>query len=342
MCNGRLSLHIITLITKYNMAKRFKHIDALKGLAIILMVMGHVLSSFYQDPYLVYESEPRSAMLLFRIIYSFHMPLLIFLSGYVTLRLSDYSLRNCMLTLWRRFRTLIIPFFTVGLLRYVLFPEYFLDYWFIWILFQFILLTLCIEYVCSLLPKYSSNISMVVISLIALFLQYYNRVLYYYDHLPFIDVSHWALYIFFVAGIACAKYKVLDRLLDNNMIYTLAVVIFIGLTLLVTIFGKQLPLWSKWNCALPFSAIVMLMHLFRRVLESDRNYYKLLMRVGENSLSIYLFHFFFIPPMYHIGMWFVGANALFLGGGGCIRSIRYCRSYNDHRDIAVAGNSKNN
>ena len=139
------------------MSKRFEHIDALKGFAIILMVMGHVLSSFYPDPYLVYESEPRSAMLLFRIIYSFHMPLLIFLSGYVALRLSDYSLRNCASTIWRRFRTLVIPYIIVGFMRYVVTQQYFFDYWFIWILFQFILLTLCIEYVGARVQKYGSK-----------------------------------------------------------------------------------------------------------------------------------------------------------------------------------------
>lgn len=303
------------------MTKRLEYIDALKGLAIILMVMGHVLSSFYSDPYMVYESEPRSAMLLFRIIYSFHMPLLIFLSGYVALRLSDYSLRNCASTLWRRFSTLVIPFFTVGLLRYMVMQQYLLDYWFIWILFQFILLTLCIEFVGARIPKYGSTIATIVNVLIALVLQYFNALLNQYDHMPLLDAGHWALYLFFVAGYLCAKYDAIDRLINNNWLYTISVVLFMGLTLWVTIEGRHLPLWSKWYCILPLSAIVMLVYLFRNALDSARNYYRQLMYVGKNSLAIYLLHFFFIPPMYHVGEWFVGANAQFVVGGGDVRSI---------------------
>lgn len=297
------------------MPKRFEYIDALKGLAIILMVMGHVLSSFYPDPYLVYESEPRSAMLLFRIIYSFHMPLLIFLSGYVALRLSDYSLCNCASTLWRRFRTLVIPFFTVGMLRYVVTPQYFLDYWFIWILFQFILLTLCIEFIGARIPKYGSSIATIGIVLIALVLQYFNASLNQYDHMPLLDAGHWSLYLFFAAGYLCAKYDTIDRLLNSNWLYTISVVLFFGLTFWVTIWGKHLPLWSKWNCILPLSAIVMFVYLFRNALDSAQNYYQQLIYVGKNSLAIYLLHFFFIPPMYHISSWFIGANAQFVGGG---------------------------
>lgn len=324
------------------MTKRFEHIDALKGLAIFLMVMGHVLSSFYPDPYLVYESEPRSAMLLFRIIYSFHMPLLIFLSGYVTLRLSDYSLRNCASTLWRRFRTLVIPFFTVGLLRYVVMHQYLLDYWFIWILFQFILLTLCIEFIGARIPKYGSPIATIGIVLIALVLQYFNALLNQYDRMPLLDAGHWSLYLFFVAGYLCAKYDAIDRLINNNWLYSLSVVLSFGLTFWVTIWGKHLPLWSKWNCVLPLSVIVMLVYLFRNALDSTRIYFRQLMYVGKNSLAIYLLHFFFIPPMYHVGACFVGANAQFIGGGGDIRSIYHGRCSHGYSDTANAWIDKNN
>ena len=51
------------------------HLDALKGLAIILVVTGHIIA--FSHPGTVDKS------LLFNLIYSFHMPLFFFISGYL-------------------------------------------------------------------------------------------------------------------------------------------------------------------------------------------------------------------------------------------------------------------
>ncbi|WP_165503733.1 acyltransferase family protein [Pedobacter hiemivivus] len=55
--------------------KRDASIDALRGLAILLVVFGHSLQ---------YSNTDFDNNILFRIIYSFHMPLFMFISGYVT------------------------------------------------------------------------------------------------------------------------------------------------------------------------------------------------------------------------------------------------------------------
>lgn len=56
--------------------KRDKSIDILKGLAICLVVLGHVISS-------VYDSRNYNQNLIFKICYSFHMPLFIFIGGWL-------------------------------------------------------------------------------------------------------------------------------------------------------------------------------------------------------------------------------------------------------------------
>lgn len=53
---------------------RNKEIDYLKGLSIILVVVGHAIQYNICD----YNVNP-----FFNIIYSFHMPLFMFISGYV-------------------------------------------------------------------------------------------------------------------------------------------------------------------------------------------------------------------------------------------------------------------
>ena len=57
--------------------RRDKRIDALRGLLMILVVLGHVIQY-------VYEPKDFDNNILFRVIYSFHMPLFMCVSGYVT------------------------------------------------------------------------------------------------------------------------------------------------------------------------------------------------------------------------------------------------------------------
>lgn len=55
------------------MSSRIEYIDRLKGLAILAVVMGHII-------YFVFHLNED---LIWGYIYSFHVPLFIFLSGYV-------------------------------------------------------------------------------------------------------------------------------------------------------------------------------------------------------------------------------------------------------------------
>jgi len=88
-------------------ATRDLRIDAMKGLAIILVVLGHAEQVY--GHHLLY-SLPRL------IIYSFHMPLFFFLSGCVAFASAQKSPPGKLLS--KRFKNLIIPFlswyFVVG------------------------------------------------------------------------------------------------------------------------------------------------------------------------------------------------------------------------------------
>lgn len=60
---------------KQQMNSRLLFLDSLKGLLIIMVVIGHVIQSSNPD----YQHD-----ILFRFIYSFHMPLFLAISGYLT------------------------------------------------------------------------------------------------------------------------------------------------------------------------------------------------------------------------------------------------------------------
>jgi fucose 4-O-acetylase-like acetyltransferase len=129
-------------------------IDWLKAFAIVLMVIGHAIQySLVTD----YDSN-----LIFRFIYSFHMPLFIFISGYLAHTGHKKGF------LWKRVRLLLVPFLIWMVLyafyyrrldlqqgNWAILPSYFWQViqfpgkgglWFLWTLFQ-------IDVVYSLLKK---------------------------------------------------------------------------------------------------------------------------------------------------------------------------------------------
>jgi fucose 4-O-acetylase-like acetyltransferase len=71
-------------------------IDWLKAFAIVLMVLGHAIQYSLVSNF--------DSNIIFRLIYSFHMPLFIFVSGYLISPGKNISF------LWKQFKLLIIPF----------------------------------------------------------------------------------------------------------------------------------------------------------------------------------------------------------------------------------------
>ena len=118
---------------------RISQIDAIKGFAIFLVVLGHSI----QANALNFDDNS-----VFRIIYSFHMPLFMFLSGYVTHININYPISGFIA---KRFRTLVVPFISWHLILFIFLGRYQqqlithylytlfncpdMGLWFLWILF---------------------------------------------------------------------------------------------------------------------------------------------------------------------------------------------------------------
>lgn len=73
-------------------------LDGLRGFAILLVVLGHSI----QLNQINFDDN-----ILFNIIYSFHMPLFMFISGFLSYKTFDGSIQK----LYKKFKYLIIPFF---------------------------------------------------------------------------------------------------------------------------------------------------------------------------------------------------------------------------------------
>ncbi len=117
--------------------ERILYIDFLKGITIILVVVGHVIQ-YYLCPQ-TYLND-----FVFRYIYGFHLQLFVLLSG-LTIKQEIFSLEELKNKIIKRFRQLLIPFFTWTLLSSLVLwdASCFLDVllhpgrglWFLWDLF---------------------------------------------------------------------------------------------------------------------------------------------------------------------------------------------------------------
>ena len=91
--------------------KRLEFVDLLKGVAIFLMVMGHFLA--WQWGGTLNSQMPTDIAhinVVGKFIYSFHMPLFFFLSGYVfNLKQKEWSINDYSFQLLKRVRQLLIP-----------------------------------------------------------------------------------------------------------------------------------------------------------------------------------------------------------------------------------------
>ena len=83
-------------------------VDAAKGLGIIFVVLGHAIADTTQNVPIFGK--------IFQIIYSFHMPLFFFLSGFCGIKaLQKRQLYEKEVYILERFKRLMIPYFFVGI-----------------------------------------------------------------------------------------------------------------------------------------------------------------------------------------------------------------------------------
>ncbi len=77
-------------MVKHTNSNHLEYIDALKGFGMFLVVMGHVImwsfNCYGLNFWNLISSKSLNVCLWYNVIYSFHMPLLFWLSGFLFLR----------------------------------------------------------------------------------------------------------------------------------------------------------------------------------------------------------------------------------------------------------------
>lgn len=306
---------------------RLGYLDAMRGLAIVLVVMGHLMIRFGISGY---------ENVLWTIIVGIHLPIFFFVSGYLGGRKS-LDLKG----LFNKVLQLILP----GLLFYCLsswsrggnplsFIQYgFGEYWFTFVLFEIYL----IYYICGGVFKKYKYIVMIGLSLagVALLAMPSLRGGRIYTVLCIENLAKY--FQFFTLGMLCKEYstKVVDWLQKDWVKGVLLVGFVVSLFLCFSESLKgQYSLIYQLNHDLAFRylGVFALFAFFiykAEFFQADNTLGRSLTFVGKRTLDIYLIHYFLLPSrilfpecLQGNDMWYVQLLILFASAiviiAGCL------------------------
>lgn len=132
------------------MKERLAYFDQMKGLAIILVVIGHVMQFSFG-----YKTSDVVDMLGV-----FHMPIFFYISGYFMYKVMP-STKEMFISLCKRSLTLVVPFFVFSALWCVFSRSNYISmilsggerYWFLWVLFLISFFFIAYGYVLQKIRK---------------------------------------------------------------------------------------------------------------------------------------------------------------------------------------------
>ena len=289
------------------MSSRIEYIDRLKGLAILAVVMGHIIYFVFHlsdDPVWGY-------------IYSFHVPLFIFLSGYVIFTPPH------LLKLTKKIIALLMPAITIGgFLCYVTSRSFMyfvtddmkLGYWYLFVLaFFYLLLTpFRLKLKCDkLVIKILIDAGLALGVWIVLFLL--SRYVLSKNITNILSLnSCYNLWPFFILGYLFRKWDLTKEIMRRNWIFSVSLLSYVSIKLSLDNGLKMhfIPL------IMSFCAIMSLFCLFGWRENKHTGFDRQLGLIGRNTLDIYIYHYFLLQmislPL--LGKWISSTGNYFIEG----------------------------
>lgn len=275
------------------MGKRLVYIDQLKGLAILLVVIGHVLQFCIED------SE---ASWLYKSIVTFHMPLFAFLSGLMFS--AKYDVVEMAKKLSAQSQKLLLPFFSFGIIYAftIRWGEQFLQHpfklglWYLLFLWQCYLITHSYNVVIYRLGIQGNHKLSVMVDIVWLAFAFLMFKLLY-EHLAsegkdILGIIHlYKLYPFFFVGYVIKRYQWFEAWFSSER----RIFADVSFVVWIVLFLVSLFCYSSFSLMMILGAfavypIVMLFYLNGGV---NSQWKRILEMFGRYSLEIYILHRFF-------------------------------------------------
>ncbi len=263
---------------------RIAYIDRLKGLAMILVVMGHLILVSFKNP----VGNP-----LFAICETTEMMLFSFLSGFVV---TTMSFRKVI----KKLPKLLLPMLTVGVI-YTYYSgrqwDVFVNspfkcgYWY-FLFIAYCYLCLAIVQKCSIASikhwqKVLQDVCWLVLFYLAVVLiKHLVHITWNSDWFSLsVFYSFWP---YFMLGYIFRKYGFINRLAKMNALFSFALILYIPFVYLYCTHGHVFMHLAA------LCAIIVLLYIFSNRENDSSNSERFLGFIGKYSIDVYLFHFFFL------------------------------------------------
>lgn len=290
------------------MKDRIAYLDIFKALAIILVVMGHVLSWCYPNFVENLPNYTYSQIVLWKFIYTFHMPLFMFVSGVVVF---NPEKKYKITTVALRIITYLIPFFVIGCLLtlyrggYKGLSEMFMRMWYFRTLSLFVLMVFTPMYIIEKFPKIGKLLQTIIVSFVFWVAAYYvlprigEKFPVVGDVLDF-QGAHYCLYPFFLAGWLYRRLDIVRKLVENKYVYLLS---FVGLFLYLIYPYHLTGYFSLTYNYVAYLAIAFFLNISIQ-LTNFAKAQRILGVVGTKTMEIYILHGFMATCVPVIGLFF--------------------------------------
>lgn len=260
--------------------KRLQYLDQMKGIAIFLMVMGHVLLFTFgiNDSTLTH-------------VFFLNMPVFFYVSGYLLYKDIDNG-KDFAKRLQHKASRLLPPWIVVTVVMMCVQKWDFLStlctfYWFFYVLFLLTILTIVLEFVAfrHIKNAYLYCASLMIIPIVFAAIKFAGPIKY----LPSPDLCQYS--VPFLFGWACRKYGKLNSfVLDNPVLFVVSFVVFVLCWYKHDMMNNYILLVAAL-CGI----IVMQSVLYHReVLGGNLS---ILSKLGKSSLAIYALNNFFLPDL---------------------------------------------
>lgn len=278
--------------------------DALKGFLMVLVVLGHSIQASKMQ-----LNESFLDDYLWNLIYSFHMPAFMAISGFVSYRdkaagAAGGGGKYLSTVILRRFRQLMIPYFlwSIALFfvnhnvehfyKYILYPQKSL--WFLWALFFIAMVFACMESVATKLKiKHEVMMGMSWMALLAFSVMMPDAKLFGVEYVA---------YYFFYYLLGYYMHKYTKRLIiANNWVIAMFGVLWLTLGSIYTTQGlpneleiiPMIPhsaLYMAYRMLTAMIAIFFLFGLGQKAFNKDKGFNRYVVTLGTVSLGIYAVH----------------------------------------------------
>ena len=293
------------------MNKRLVYLDALRGFAMLMVVIVHVegFSLFIEDFHIT---------VLRRICEAIMLPLFFFVSGF------NARTIDCR-TLITKSAQLLIPAVIIGI-AYSLYINkdinlfihniYKYGYWFTITLCEMLILFFLIPKFCRC--GNNKNVSLIIIAFIIYLIKVpFNNIA------PLIKIGNvfclhqlFIYFHFYIIGHILSKEKdILNKILRSELCIIVSIFLF-----LIAIYVKHIYTDEQLAISIPlkiyrfiqdpllgYTGIIILFRFFYSIQDTLSNTFcgKILTFIGKHTLEIYLLHYFFLPKLSNIGTYLV-------------------------------------